>query len=264
MTNKGVDISTIQGNVDFPSLKASGLDFVVLRCGVGNGGIDANYTKNIAGANAAGLKVMAYHFIYPLPPTANGTQPLRDPIKQAQYHFNAVQGQLAAIDCEWPVPQDWQKWNCSAAQINQWMKTYMDEYVRLDNGRKPLIYTYPYWAQALQLDPYFAQYGLWIASYVNAPNPVIPHPWTDWVMWQYGSGGAYKLPNGVPVDVDMVKDLSLWDPQQPAVPPAPPIDTSGLPANPPQVNTISPPAQPDPVGGVFNSIWNSISSLIKK
>lgn len=264
MTNKGVDISTMQGNVDFPSLKTSGLDFVVARCGVGNGGIDANYSKNLAGANAAGLKFMAYNFIYPLPP--NATQPLRDPVKQANYHFNATNGQLAAIDCEWPLSQDWAKWGCNPAQLRQWMQTYLDEYTRLDNGRKPLIYTFPYWAHAVQMDSYFAQYPLWIASYVTGPNPTIPAPWTDWVMWQYGSGGNYKLPNGVPVDVDMVKDLSLWDP--PAVVTPPPADPVVAP--PPPVVAPPPPPAPsvvtpnDPVMNIFTNIWNSVSKLIKK
>ena len=262
MTNKGVDISTIQGNVDFNAVKASGIDFVVCRCGVGNGGIDANYSKNVAGATAAGLKVMAYHFIYPLPPLAS--QPLRDPVKQATYHFNAVQGQLAAIDCEWPVPQDWAKWGCTAAQINQWMMTYFQTYTQLDNGRKPLIYTYPYWAQAINFDPSFTQYGLWIASY--QASPLIPKPWTDWVMWQT-SGGSGHLPSGVPVDTDVTKDLSLWDPPAPVVvtPPDPVVVTPPpVVVAPPAPAPAPAPASTDPLTSAFTSIWNTISGLLKK
>jgi len=261
MTNKGVDISVIQGNVDFAAIKASGVDFVVCRAGVGNGGIDIDYAKNVANATAAGLKVMAYHFIYPLPP--NPAQPLRDPVKQAGYHFNAVQGQLAAIDCEWPAPQDFGKWGCTPAQINQWMIAYFTEYTRLDNGRKPLIYTYPYWSDAVKFDPFFAQFPLWIASY--QATPFIPHPWTDWTMWQTTAGGGH-LPNGAPVDTDVIKDLSLWDSPQTVIPPSPP-DVSAATAPPviftPPPNSPAPPPT-DPLVNLFTNIKNSISNLIKK
>ena len=50
------------------------------------------------------------------------------------------------------------------------MITYFQEYTRLDNGRKPLIYTYPNWAQTIRLNPSLAQYPLWIASYENTPE----------------------------------------------------------------------------------------------
>ena len=262
MTNKGVDISVVQGNVNFSAVKASGIDFVVLRCGVGNGGIDIDYVKNVAAATAAGLKVMAYHFLYPLPPMiVNGkdTQPLRDPIKQAQYHFNAVQGQMAAIDCEWPAPQDFGKWNCTPAQINQWMIAYFTEYTRLDNGRKPFLYTYPYWAAAVKFDPFFAQFPLWIASYQATPS--IPHPWTDWTMWQTTGGGG-KLPNGAPVDTDVVKDLSIWNP--PSVDAPPVVDVPVVVAPSPPAPVAPAPLPTDPLTSFFNTVKDAIGKLIKK
>lgn len=240
MNIPGVDISALQGNVNFAAVAASGIQFVIIRCGVGNGGIDALFKHNVAAATAAGLKVMAYHFVYPLPPLAS--QPLRDPIKQAQYHFNAAGPNiLAACDFEWPAPQDWAKWGCTATQIKQWCLAYLTEYERLTN-QKMVVYTYPYFAASLKLDPAFAKYPLWVASY--EPSPAVIHPWTDWVLWQYGSGGIHKLPNGVEVDVDYARDLSLWDalPGAPVVAPVvnhqpdPPLDPptpTPVPAPPP-------------------------------
>ena len=241
MTNliKGVDISVIQGNVDFNAVAATGVQFVVCRCGVGNGGKDTLYDTNIAKAKAAGLKVMAYNFIYPLPPQAG--QPLRDPKKQAALHVGWANGELAACDLEWPTPDQWAKWGCSAAQIVQWTIDYLEEYERL-SGIRPIVYTYPNFADNIKLPAEFGQkYKLWIASYTNTPR--IPSPWTDWVMWQYGSAGPYKLPNGAPVDVDYVKDLSLWDSATPAPQPAPPPpDPTPAPPDP----TPDPAPQPDP------------------
>ena len=236
---KGIDVSIIQGNIDFKAVAATGVQFVVCRCGVGNGGIDSLYKKNIANAKAAGLKVMAYHFIYPLPPLAS--QPLRDPKAQAQMHVNAAGGELAACDLEWPAPQDWAKWGCTAAQIVQWSIDYLEAYEAL-SGIRPIVYTYPYFAQAIKLPDWFGEkYKLWIASY-QAGTPFIPHPWTDWVMWQDSGGtgpNAQHLPNGAPVDGDKMKDLAdLW----PAEAPAPEPD----PAPAPVADPVPAPAAPDP------------------
>lgn len=209
---KGIDISTIQGNVDFAAVAATGVQFVICRCGVGNGGKDALYDHNIAAAQAAGLKVAAYNFVYPLPPLAS--QPLRDPVKQAQLHAGwAGNVPVVCCDLEWPTPQDWAKWGCSAAQIVQWTITYLEAY-EAASGVRPIVYTYPNFAQSIHLPPSFGQtYKLWIASY--QATPYIPAPWTDWVLWQ-NSGGTQHLPNGVAVDTDYAKDLSLWDVAAPA------------------------------------------------
>src|SRR5208283_1571968 len=223
---KGIDVSSLQGTINWQAVAATGIEFCVIRCYVGNNGIDSMYATNVAGAKAAGINVMAYNFIFPLPTNHIGDN--RDPISQARLHFNATNGELAAVDCEWPVQADFAKWGCSPAQINQWMIIYFQEYTRLDNGRKPLIYTYPNWAQTIHLDPSFAQYPLWIASY--EPTPTIPAPFTDWTLWQDSGGtgaNAGHLPNGAPVDTDKAKDLSLWQPvavtPAPAPPPAPPM-----------------------------------------
>jgi GH25 family lysozyme M1 (1,4-beta-N-acetylmuramidase) len=255
---KGYDISIIQGDVDFQAAAASGISFIICRAVVGNGGIDKNYYTNIKNAKAAGIKVMAYNFVYPLPPMTS--QPLRDPLKQAQYHFESCQGELAACDLEWPAADSWSKWGCSAKQINDWALTYLAEYSRLD-GRKMVLYTYPYFVKAVQFSQDFAQYPLWIASY--QAKPAVPHPWTDWTLWQ-NSGGTEKLPNGVPVDTDLAKDLSLWDPTQIATPPAAPDQVITAPST-----VASPPPQPvlaptDPMSSFFNTIKNTISNLIKK
>jgi GH25 family lysozyme M1 (1,4-beta-N-acetylmuramidase) len=238
---KGVDISTIQGNVDFKALAASGVQFVICRCGVGNNGVDNLYKQNVANAKAAGLKVMAYHFVFPLPTIPS--QPLRDPKAQAQMHVSAACGELAACDLEWPEQQDWSKWGCSAPQIVRWAIDYLAAYEQL-SGIRPIVYTFPNFAECINLPTEFGQqYKLWIASY--EPTPFIPKPWTDWVIWQ-DSGGTSHLPNGVPVDTDKAKDLSLWD-AQPAAAPAPAFPAVQAPVTPDPILVPIPEPAPAPV-----------------
>lgn len=217
MTVKGIDISAIQGNVDFKALKASGIEFVIVRSGVGNQGTDKLYTTNITKAKEAGMKVMAYHFVFPLPD--DGIHGGRSPAEQAKMHFEAAQGELAACDLEWPIPQEWKKWGCTATQINKWALEYLKEYEKL-SGQKMVVYTYPSFALVAKLDEEFANYPLWIASYKSTPS--VPKPWKDWVFWQTAGGNLLHLPNGMPVDTNVAKDLSFWGETKVDSPPTPP------------------------------------------
>lgn len=255
---KGIDVSNIQGNINWNTVAAQGIQFCVIRCGVGNDGIDGDYAGNMRAAQAAGLQVMAYHFIYPLLNDATHTN--RDPVSQAQAHFNAAQGVLAACDLEWPTSDQWGHWGCTASSISQWALEYLQAYSQL-SGTPMIIYTYPYYAQSLNLalQPEFAQYPLWIASY--EANPTIPAPWSDWVLWQTTGGGGH-LPNGAPVDTDMAKDLSPWGVvNQPAA----------TPVSEPVPGPVSEPAPPpDPISAppagsnIWTSIGNAISQLFRK
>ena len=267
----GIDVSSIQGNINWQAVKKAGYQFVVIKCGNGNDGIDPNYKKNVAGAKAVGLRVMAYHFIYPLPSITPGDK--RSPQWQAKYHFDACGGELAAIDCEWPEPKDFSHWGCSPAQINQWILDYLAAYSVLDNGRKPTIYTYPDWANNIKFSNEFTIYKLWIASYQNGA-PYVPAPWDKdaWVMWQT-TGGGEKLPgSGVPVDTDVVKDLSLWDNSSvvgvssistpvPSDPPAT-VPTPVV-VNPPDTSINNPQPTTSNSITIFTQILNFIANIIK-
>ena len=107
------------------------------------------------------------------------------------------------MDFEWPVQTDWAKWGCSAQQISDWGLTYLAEYSRLD-GSTTLIYTYPNFAQTVNLAaaPTYASYPLWIASY--QATPYIPAPWNSWTLWQT-SGGGGKLPMELPLTLMWLK-----------------------------------------------------------
>ena len=262
---KGLDVSVIQGIVDFTKVAAEGIQFVICRCGVGNSGKDSTYDKNMADAKAAGLQVMAYHFVYPLPPQAGN--PTRAPAEQAKMHAGYANGALAACDLEWPTQPDWAKWGCSAAQIGEWALEYLQAYENL-TGIKPLVYTYPDFAHHVNLPPAIASYPLWIASY--APTPLIPAPWTDWALWQ-DTGGGGKLPNGAPVDTDKARDLSLWNTTVTATPVVQPLPEPSVDVPPPvdvSVPAPVPVSQPAPTpvssSNIFTLIGSVLSGLFKK
>ena len=201
---KGLDISIVRGQLDFNALKAEGYEFIICRCGVGNDPSDTLYASNMQKGAAAGLKMAAYHFVYPLP--SDPSKPSHDAKVQAAMHYKAAGDVLPFLDLEWPVVQNWAKWGCTAPQIVQWTIDYLQEYERI-SGVRPVVYTYPSFADAIKLPASFGQdYKLWIASYTSTPR--IPAPWTDWIMWQTTGG---TLVQGRQIDTDVAKDLSLWD-----------------------------------------------------
>lgn len=67
--SKGIDLSEHQGTVDFDKLKASGIDFVLLRAGYGSAKLypeqyDAKFEEYYKKAKATGLGVGAYWYSY--------------------------------------------------------------------------------------------------------------------------------------------------------------------------------------------------------
>jgi lysozyme len=203
---QGIDVSSVQGNIDFSAVAAAGIEFVICKCYTGNDGEDPTYSNNVINAQNAGLSVGTYHFVYPLP--ADPNHPNRDPVGQAQLHFAATKTKLVCCDVEWPMNTDWNKWGIPNGQfISDWTLQYLETYTQL-SGNKPLVYTYPYFAGQVGFSQQITQYQLWIASYV--PNqPVIPQPWNSWIVWQ-SSGGTYKLPSGAPCDYDVAPDISMF------------------------------------------------------
>lgn len=197
----GVDLSSIQQTVDYSWLVKGGFEFVIIRCGIGSNQQDPNYNANLVAAQAAGLKTMAYHVFYPLPND--------NPETIAQWHFTLAKGQPAAADIEYPLPQNWQARGMTPIQVRALTNRYLAEYSRLD-GRPMVLYSYPYFLQACDFNPgeEAVNHPLWIASYTE--SPLIPHPWLDYAIWQDAGGTKLRLPNGIPIDTDQAKDLSLF------------------------------------------------------
>jgi GH25 family lysozyme M1 (1,4-beta-N-acetylmuramidase) len=208
MSYQGCDLSSSQGilTVDNFSAMSKLYSFAMLECGIGNDAKSSVYEANKQGCSDSGIKVLPYHFGYPLQNAPNHIN--RDPVKQATWHY-AMCNSYAAFDLEWPEQANWSQWNVSAAFITDWTMKYMQRYKDLC-GKFPLLYTYPYYAQCLGLANLqeFAQFDLWIASYQDT-TPLIPSPWTTYKMWQYSSHGV--LVNGAPLDLDIVGDLTLFD-----------------------------------------------------
>lgn len=65
---KGIDVAQHQGIIDWPKVKASGIDFAMIRVGYGRGNSEKQAERNLREALKVGLKVGAYWFCYALDP----------------------------------------------------------------------------------------------------------------------------------------------------------------------------------------------------
>ncbi len=196
---RGLDASSVQGALPIKALNDAGCRFLIHKCQQGNDGKDPYFERNVSAARAAGWKVGAYHFLYPLPHL--------DPVTQADGFYaasdlGAYNGDLPpAIDLEWPDPDaGWANRGCTAEQISDFARRCAERMTELYR-RRPLVYIYPYFAAKLRAGAditWLSEYPLWIASY--AVQPLVPHPWSTWAFWQYDGNGGERMPGGGDAD----------------------------------------------------------------
>ncbi|MCI8575726.1 MAG: hypothetical protein HFI09_04575 [Bacilli bacterium] len=103
-TEMGLDISFWQGDVDFHTLKANGVEFVFLRVGTSNGIdgeyiLDKKFEQNITRAKEAGIPVGIYFYSY-----ANNEERAR---ADARWVLEQIKGK----DVTLPIAFDWENWS---------------------------------------------------------------------------------------------------------------------------------------------------------
>jgi len=238
VTIAGLDVSSVQGLIqpdDWERIRDRGTRFVCIKCGNGNDGRDPDFEWNVEQAQKAGLLITPYHFPYGLDFSLDST---RDPRAQAQQHFEecggfgSVRGTLpACLDFEWPRPEQWGKPiphvpNSVVDRTGLLLRlvAYRDEYVRLQGGRRVLVYGDPWFLKSLRppgeircwpadVSEEWMRWGslasspLWLAAY-GRELPAVS-PWSGAALVQT-SGGGGRLPGGEPVDTDECLDENVW------------------------------------------------------
>lgn len=222
---QGLDISVVQGkNIPWEAEKNRGTSFVYMRCQVGNNEKDINFSDNTYHAMLANLFCGGYFFPFPLPHL--------DPKEQAELFVKSLTidsdhalgsnvGELPpAYDLEWPPPEEWGKWKCTADQIVDWSIICLARIEKLI-GCAPIIYSYPYFIAAISVAKNFTKllkYKLWIAggsAYLNGDGhipdlsrerpPKVVGWGNDWLIWQHDGNGGRRLTHGVDADFNVFR-----------------------------------------------------------
>ena len=68
MSIHGIDVSQHQGSIDWRKVKASGIQFAMLRAGYGANTVDGEFERNARGCMEAGIPFGVYWFSYAYTP----------------------------------------------------------------------------------------------------------------------------------------------------------------------------------------------------
>ena len=184
---KGIDVSSWQGNIDFAKVKASGIDFVIIRAGYGREKRqnDNCFELNYRNAKAAGLNVGAYWYSY--------ADSAEDAVKEARACMEVIKGKKF----EYPIYFDLEEQSQFAKGRNfcdSVIKAFCGELEK--NGYLAGLYCSTYYLNNYISNAVAGKYALWVAQY----NYRCTYTANKYGIWQYSSEGRI---NGISGNVDM-------------------------------------------------------------
>ena len=189
----GVDVSAYQGKIDWKKVKASGIDFAIIRLGYrgyeSGKLVEDDYAKdNLKGAAEAGLKVGAYFF----------SQALN--IRETDEEIKFILKILGDTRLDMPLVLDWEIPAATARTKNMDTVTLTDIQRHFcgqmrDKGYQPMIYFNWHQSEHLYVLNDLEEYPFWLALYQDR----MTYPWKV-EMWQYTDKG--KVP-GIQGNVDL-------------------------------------------------------------
>lgn len=194
----GIDVSSHNGNIDWKKVKASGVDYAIIRVGFrgyGEAGtlkLDANFEKNIKGAEAAGLDVGIYFYSQAIT--------VKEALEEASVTVKYIRGHKI----KYPVYFDTEFSGGRADKLNKRDRTEIAvafcEAVK-NEGYTPGIYASKSFYNDNLVFSEFGNYQIWLAHYTEQTNFT-----RRYEMWQYTSKGSV---GGISGNVDV--NISYYD-----------------------------------------------------
>lgn len=192
---KGIDVSVFQGNIDWYSVKADGVDYAFIRLGYRgytNGAIklDSNFHQNIQGAKAAGVRVGVYFYSQAISRS--------EAIEEAQFCIDELSGYSldmpVVFDLEGAQNSQYRTRGLGTQTAVNMVKAFCDT---VENaGYDSMYYSYAkFLAEHEGMVAQLEGYDLWMAMYYRVP--FFPY---NFKIWQYTSTGRVS---GIPKEVDM-------------------------------------------------------------
>ena len=188
----GIDVSNHQGDIDWETVKNSGVEFVFIRIGFGHNREakimeDEKFRQNLEGARNAGLKVGLYFYSY-------ATE-----IWEAEEQANWIVKTLNGEKIDLPIVFDYETWksfptyNINIVDLNKVAKKFLD--ILHDNGYEGMNYSSKYYLNTIWN---LSEYPTWLAHYVSKTNYD-----KDFKVWQFSNTGEVPGINGF-VDLDVL------------------------------------------------------------
>ena len=199
----GIDVSRWQGQIDWHTVRASGVAFAYIKATEGGDHPDPMFPDNWQGAARAGLPRGAYHFYYFCRPAE----------EQARWFIQHVPRDPAALppmlDLEWNHKSRTCTHRPDPATVRAEAGRFLD-ILTAHYGQRPVVYT--------TVD-FYRETGIgalpgtefWLRSVAGHPSTV--YPGQRWIFWQYTGTGVIPGIRG-PVDINVfagsVADWVRW------------------------------------------------------
>ncbi len=192
----GIDVSGHQGEIDWQAVKASGVEFAMIRLGYrgySNGEIheDKLWRANLDGARAAGIRTGAYFYSQAISPEEAG--------EEAEFVLGLLNGETLDM----PLVFDWEYVSETARTANVGRDTLTASTKMFCDtvkaaGFQPMIYFNRSQARDMLHLEQLTDYKFWLAMYDTPMDfPLRVN------MWQYTSSGSVP---GIRGNVD----INLW------------------------------------------------------
>ena len=191
---RGIDVSQWQGVIDWAAVKASGIEFAMIRAGYGRNNIDPRWKRNADECTRLGIPFGVYWFSYAL----NVDMARRE----AQYCIQAIKpynlDYPVAFDFEYDSVNNAAKANVTVTkQLASDIARAFCEEIRAA-GYTPILYANPDYLSRYFDDNVVSRYDIWLAQWPKRPNLDVPPENAD--IWQYSNSGSIK---GISGRVDM-------------------------------------------------------------
>ncbi|NCC87289.1 MAG: hypothetical protein EOM05_05410 [Clostridia bacterium] len=192
----GIDVSKYQYNIDWNAVKASGVQFAIIRAGyrgwgsTGSLNKDPYFDKNIKGASAAGIDIGIYYFSQAINEV--------EAVEEASQCIDLVKG----YKIKYPIFIDTETSGgngsgradgLSKAQRTIVCKTFCETIQ--NSGYMAGIYTSKSWFETKLNTSQLEQYVIWLAQWTDKPTYTGKYD-----VWQYSSKGQVA---GISGNVDM-------------------------------------------------------------
>lgn len=184
-TTKGIDVSVWQGNVDFSKVKASGIDFVIIRSGYGrlSSQKDTKFETYYTAAKKAGLKIGTYWYSY--------AKSAAEAKLEANACLSCIKGKSFDIPVYFDV-EDSTMSGLSKSTLTSIVTAFCDTIKAA--GYKAGVYANLNWFNnKLDYSTLKSKYSIWLAQWSSSKSK-------DCDIWQFADNGKV---NGISGNVDM-------------------------------------------------------------
>lgn len=225
---KGIDVSRYQGSIDFNKVKASGIEFVMIRCGTGYGQKackDVKFETYYKQAKAAGLKVGTYFYSY------------APSVTQARAEAAWVLDWIKGKQFDYPIVFDMEEQRVAKlgkAKVSAIAIAFCS--VVEHAGYYVSIYSSKSWIESYYVSEVYEQFDLWVAQWASKCTYK-----GNYGMWQYTDKGIVPgVTGGVDCNIaykdypTIIKNAGLNGFTKPVRPTTKPATKPSAPVTPPK------------------------------